>query len=223
MKQFTSKKSVQIDKAKTVSIGFIAGAVFITVFSLVSANSLLKQRNYQAKIIDKKDKANQQLEKNLTERDALVTSYKTFVGSTQNMLGGNPAGNGPKDGDNARLVLDALPSKYDFPAVATSFEKILTEKNFKIEGISGTDEEIKQSALNGEGTPTPVEIPFSLSVTGSYASIQDLISTLEKSIRPISIQRVSLSGDIDSMKMNLELKTYFQPEKKLNIKMETVK
>lgn len=219
----TSSKRVQIDKAKSRSVGYVAGAVFITVFSLVSANSLLKQRSYQAKVIDKKEAANVQLEKNIEATSSLVASYKQFVAQPVNIIGGNPAGTGEKDGDNARLVLDALPSKYDFPAVATSFEKILNEKSIKMEGITGTDDEIAQSAKTSSAVPKPTDIPLSLSVEGSYTSMQDLISVLEKSIRPFSIQKMTLNGGTDKMKMSLDLKTFYQPEKKLNIRMETVK
>lgn len=218
----SSNKRTQIDKAKTRSVSFVAIAVFVTVFSLVSANSLLKQRSYQAKVINKKEAANDQLEKNIEATESLVASYKQFVASPVNMISGNPSGTGEKDGDNARLVLDALPSKYDFPAVATSFEKILNDKKIKMEGITGTDDEIAQSSLSAETTPKAIDIPVSLSVEGSYSSMQDLINVFERSIRPFTIQKISLNGGTDKMKMNLELKTYFQPEKKLNIKMETV-
>ena len=60
-KNVTSSKRIQINKAKTRSVGIIAATVFVTVFSLVSAKSLLQQRNYQAKVIDKKETANEQL------------------------------------------------------------------------------------------------------------------------------------------------------------------
>lgn len=218
----TSSKRVQIDKAKTRSVGIIAFTVFVTVFSLVSANSLLKQRNYQAKVIGKKEAANKQLEDNIAATTTLVASYKQFVGSPVNMLGGNPAGTGEKDGDNARLVLDALPSKYDFPALASSFEKILTERGFTNSVIGGSDDEVAQATAKETATPVLTTVPFQLSVDGSYTSIQDLVSVFERSIRPISVQKITLDGGTNAMTMNVELNTFVQSAKKLDIKMETV-
>ncbi len=217
-----SSKRVQINKSQATIVGVVAGAVFIAVFSLVSSKALWTQRGYQARVIDKKQTADQQLDENLASVTTLATSYKAFVSQPVNMLGGNPSGSGEKDGDNARLVLDALPSKYDFPALTSSLEKILTDKGFKIEGITGTDDEIAQSSAKQTGTPSPVDMPFQLNVSGSYQSIQDLVSVFERSIRPIVVQKVSISGGAGNMKMQVEAKTFYQPEKTLSIKQEAV-
>lgn len=110
-------------------------------------------------------------------------------------------------------MLDALPSKYDFPALTASLEKILTDKNFKIGGISGTDDEIAQSDIPETGDPKPIDIPFQVSVEGSYASIKDLVGVFQQSIRPFNIRKISLTGSNASMKVSFDLKTYYQPEK----------
>ncbi len=215
-------KKMQIDKAQATIVAVVAGAVFVTVFSLVSSKALWAQRGYQARVITKKAAARDQLNENVKSVQGLVTAYKDFVGASTNMLDGNPSGTGDQDGDNAKLVLDALPSKYDFPALASSLEKILNDR--KIQGtISGTDDEVAQAAATESGDPVPVEVPFQISVTGSYASAQDLVSVFEKSIRPFNIQRMTLSGGNSEMDLSLEVKTYFQPEKTLSIKKEVVK
>lgn len=217
-----SSKKLQIDKAQATIVSVVAGAVFVAIFSLVSSKALWSQRSYQERVIAKQQVALDTLEKNISSVEALNSSYQQFVGSTTNMLGANPAGTGEQDGDNARLVLDALPSKYDFPALASSLDKILTDR--KIAGtINGTDDELTQSGAEVSGQPVPVDIPFQLSVSGSYTTMQDLINVLERSIRPFNVQKISLSGGVGSMQMTLDVKTYFQPEKTLNIKKEVVK
>lgn len=220
--QFSSKK-IQIDKAQATIVSIIAGAVFVTVFSLVSSKALWTQRSYQAKVLSKKQQASDQLEDNIQSVDGLVASYKTFVSAPTNFLQGNPTGQGEKDGDNARLVLDALPSKYDFPALTASLEKILTDRKFKVDSITGVDNEVAQAGDQKSGDPKPVDMPFQLGVSGSYTSIQDLIGVFEHSIRPFSIQKIALSGGTNDMKMTIDAKTYYQPEKTLDIKKETVK
>lgn len=216
-------KRVQINKDQAMTVGVVAAAVFITVFSLVSCKALLTQRSYQQRVIAKQEKARNQLQANITAVDQLVTSYKDFVGAPDNVIGGNPKGTGDKDGDNAKIVLDALPSKYDFPALATSLEKILTDRKFKISGISGSDDELGQSKNQTSSNPKPLDIPFSLSVTGSYQSIQDLVGVFEKSIRPVQVLRASFSGGVSNMQFTVQAKTYYQPEKILDIKTQVVK
>ena len=172
----------------------------------------------------KKEKAKKQLAANVTAKDSLVSSYQQFEARTQNIIGGNPSGTGQNDGDNARIVLDALPSKYDFPALTTSIEKLLaqTASGVKIESITGTDDEVNQSKAKIT-TPTPVEMPFQASVTGSYAGLKSLVDGFERSIRPFNITALSLSGTDNSLRMDMSAKTYYQPEKKINIQLKEVR
>ena len=151
----TSTKRLQLSKTQANTVTLIAVAVFVTIFSLVSCRALWQQRSYQAKVIGKKKEALQILKQNNQEVSGLKAAYVDFVSSPTNIIDGNPNGTGEKDGDNARIILDALPSKYDFPALATSLEKLLIERNFRVESIKGIDDEIAQSAKKESGTPRP--------------------------------------------------------------------
>ena len=219
----TSTKRLQLSKTQANTVTLIAVAVFVTIFSLVSCRALWQQRSYQAKVIGKKKEALQILKQNNQEVSGLKAAYVDFVSSPTNIIDGNPNGTGEKDGDNARIILDALPSKYDFPALATSLEKLLIERNFRVESIKGIDDEIAQSAKKESGTPKPVPMPYQLTVDGSYTSIQDLLSVFERSIRPFSTDKLVLKGSANNMQMILDGKTYYQPEKTLDIRLETVK
>lgn len=219
-----STKRVQIDKAKTVVVGSVAAASFIVIFSIIASKALLSQRSYQSRVIAKQEKAVKQLRENIKAVDQLETSYKQFINQPNNILGGNPAGQGEKDGDNARIILDALPSKYDFPALTTSLEKILTSKNLKIEAITGTDDEVNQDNQTNSGvTSAPVEMPFKFTVTGTYDSIQSLIDTLQHSIRPLNVQTIGFSGKNSQLRLELGGTTYYLPEKQLTFPTEEVK
>lgn len=219
-----SFKQLQINKAATSMIVFTSLAVAVVVFTGFSVKALLEQRTYQAKVIGQKEKAKKQLLANVTAKESLVASYQQFVGRSQNIIGGNPNGTAQKDGDNARIVLDALPSKYDFPALTTSVEKLVAEAalGVRIESISGTDDEINQSNINLID-PTPIEMPFQLSVTGAYNGLASLIDGFERSIRPFNVTALSLSGTDSSLRMDVTAKTYYQPEKKVNIQLKEVK
>lgn len=215
-----SLKHIQIDKTYTVVLIVVALAAFVLVFSGFAASALITQRNYQARVIAEKEKARDQLEQNLAAAESLQTSYQAFISTPQNIIGGASSGDGERDGDNARIVLDALPSAYDFPALITSLEKILQAENVQINSISGSDDELSQGDLAGEG---PVEMPFALAITGDYESNQSLIDTIERSIRPFNINVFTLRGDDDSLRLEIRAHSYFQPEKVFQVSKEVVR
>lgn len=223
-KNQSQTKRVLIDKANTTMVVVVAIASFLVVFSFFGSKALLSQRAYYSRVISSKQKAVNQLKINITVAKQLDQSYASFVDSPTNILGGNPKGSGARDGDNARLVLDALPSKYDFPALATSLEKLIFDLNLKIGGITGSDDEIAQSD-NSQSTTNlvPIEIPFEVAVSGTYAGTNSLIGVFEKSIRPFHIQSINLSGSDANLQLSIKAKTYFQPQKSLAIKTEVIK
>ncbi|HVC36680.1 MAG TPA: hypothetical protein VNE40_04560 [Candidatus Dormibacteraeota bacterium] len=219
-----SKKRLAIDKANTQMVIVLAVASFLTVFSLVAGRALLSQSTYQSRVIAAKQKAVNQLKINVNTVGQLVNSYDSFVSTPSNIIGGSTNGTGSNDGDNAKIVLDALPSQYDFPALTSSLEKILTDHNFKIDSISGTDDELAQQNNQTSSNPQPIPIPFNFSISqANYSSVQDLISLLQRSIRPIQIDTLTLSGGQNSMQLSVSAHTYYQPEKDLKIKTQVIK
>jgi hypothetical protein len=211
-----STKHIQINKANTVITATVAVASFLTVASLVAARAMLQQRSYQAKVIQEKELAVKILNDNIKAVETLSNAYQDFVQQPTNIIGGNSAGTGERDGDNAKLVLDALPSSYDFPALATSIEKVLKDNNFKIIDISGTDDELAQASKDSPN-PEVIEMPFSFTVSGGYDAMHDLIASLERSIRPIKISKLKFSADASGIEMQLDAKTFYQSGKKFNV------
>lgn len=221
-----SNKRILIDKSNASMVIVVAVVAFITVFSLISSKTLLDQRSYKARVIKEQKKALAQLKANNKAASELEASYKAFISPTENIIGGTVDGTSDKDGDNARIVLDALPSKYDFPALASSLEKILTDQNFKINDISGIDDELKQVIPPAPGAAAviaPVEIPFLISVTGSFEAAQGLMDTFQKSIRPIKVSKISLEDKTGVLNIDVNAKTYYQPEKSIKITPTVVK
>lgn len=215
-------KRALITKANSTMVLATGLAAFLVIFCAVASKTLATQASYQNRVITAKKKALSTLKSDLDARDSLVASYKSFVDTPQNVLGGNPSGAGDQDGDNAKIVLDALPSKYDFPALATSLEKLISLQGLEIVAISGTDDEVSQSINASSNTPQPVVMPFQVQVSGSYESIKNLVDVFERSIRPIQIQKIEVSGNEGSMTATIDAQTFYQPEKNLNIKSEVV-
>lgn len=219
-------KRALIDKANNRMVITVAISGFLIVFCLVACRALWAQRSHQSQVISEKEKAVKQLKANITAVDKLATSYKEFVGTPDNVLGGNPNGTGDKDGNNAKIVLDALPSKYDFPAFITSIENLLQIKGFELASITGTDDEVAQSQTSDSGKKSePVEIPFEMQVTtDSYQKVQLLLTTLEKSIRPIKATSLELTGGQGEAGISVTLKgvSYYQPAQGLSIEKKVI-
>jgi hypothetical protein len=218
-----SMKHVMIDKANARLVAIVSVAAFAAVFSLVAAKTLWSQAAYQGRVITAKQSALTRLEANSKAMDQLKPSYDAFIGTTTNTIGGNSIGSGPKDGDNAKIILDALPSKYDFPALTTNIETIVNDQSVQLISISGIDDEIAQSGNVDSPNPQAVEMPFQVSVSTDYTKIQALVGAFEHSIRPIKVQTISLSGTQDKIALSISATTYYQPAKSLKIRSEIVK
>lgn len=222
VKDFSTKR-IAIDKAGAQMMAAVSIASFITVFSLIAANAVWSQHGYLSRITEEKEKAHKTLLANVKAVDDLNKSYKAFISTSTNVIGGTTTGTGDNDGDNAKIVLDALPPQYDFPALASSLEKIMNDHNYS-GTIGGTDDQVAQQANQKSSSPQPVAIPFTLTVVNSnYASVQDLVSLLQRSIRPIQIDTLTVSGGASSMQLTVSAHTYYQPEKDLKITTKVVK
>lgn len=218
-----SAKKIQIDKANSTIVAAVCVAAFLVAFSIVAANSLLSRRSYQAKVIATQEKARDQLIDNIEAVDELKKKYSEFVTRQENIIKGDSRGRGDRDGDNAKIILDALPSKYDFPALASSLEKILVDRNYTILSISGTDDEVTYNTEGSAQQQQPVEMPFEIAASGSYDRMIELLGVFKRSIRPVYIDSVTLSaGGDNGVQLSLQGKSYFQPERSLKITEEVV-
>ena len=215
-------KRLLIDRANSTMLVVISITSFVVAFSLIASRSLISQSSYQSRVIKAKEAALKTLKDNNANVKSLVDSYKSFATEKSNILDGSISGTGPLDGDNPTLVLDALPSKYDFPGLTSSLEKLLKDGGYKIDSIGGSDDEIAQGNTSSD-KPAPIVIPFPMSVTTNYQGAQNLLVKLERSIRPIAINQLSLAASGNDLRVSITATTYYQPSKTLKITTKVVK
>ncbi len=190
-------------------------SVVVTIFCLASTKVLLDFASYHRHELSAKRLVIKQLEANITTADNLKSQYQSFNSINPNFIGGKNTtdpNTSPPDGDNARLILDALPSKYDFPALISSVSKILAGDAIASPGIAGSDLSATTSAAPS-ASPSPIEIPLSINGLTSYAGAQNLIRDLERSIRPFNITTLDFGGSNSAISISAGLSTYFQPAK----------
>lgn len=214
MAQNKSTKHALIDRNNSKALAMIAIASAIVTFSLVATRSLIEVSAHRSSVISEKQKASNQLKANDSEIGKLIDSFKIFENLPESVIGTSEK--------NSKIVLDALPPKYDFPALATSLEKIAQDGGYTITSIAGTDNELAETD-DTVSNPQPVEMPFSLTVTGPYEKIKNLPVDLERSIRPIYILSMEISGSASNATMQLTAKTYYQAGKNLEVRFKEVR
>lgn len=193
-----------IEKSSTTVVISMAAAAFILTFSLVTLNFLWGLSEHNRRVISGKSEANHTLSENVDNIEPLQTSFNVF-----------------EAGDiKSSDVLDALPSKYDFPALATTMESLAKRSGVELASFSGDDEE--QVAVQSETQPTPKEMEFRVTVRGSYKDVQKFIDNLERTTRPIKVVAMEMKGSDESMTVNMNLVTYYQPATSLDVETRTV-
>ncbi len=226
--QISTRKLV-ISKTNAQMVIAVSVASFVTVFCLVASKAVFSQNAYQARVIAAKQKAHQQLQDNLGTFDNLKKAYDGFDSAGKNIIGGSSKGSGTNDGSNSTIILDALPDTYDFPALTSSLEKILTSGSLKVTNITGTDDQINQQANTSSPQPKPVEMSFTFTVdNANYGTVGQLIGRLQNSIRPIQVDTLELSAASGSsassgITATVDGHTYYEPSKSVSITKKVIK
>lgn len=219
----TLTKRGLVSKANSTTVIVTSIAAFFIIFLLVGSKTLFGQATYQNRVSTAKTVALRQLKADIDASKSLVESYTKFNSASVNIIGGSSIGSGANDGPNSRIVLDALPSSYDFPALVTSLEKIVNNRGLTIQSIQGVDDEVAQQVNISSTSPQPVAIPFQIVISGNYSALQALINDFQNSIRPFQILKESVSGGESNMTLTLTAQTYYQPAKILNLGSKLVK
>jgi Tfp pilus assembly protein PilO len=89
-----------------------------------------------------------------------------------------------------------------------------------IDSFVGTDE--SETAAQSSVNPEPVEISFSITVKGRYDDLQKFIDNLDRSIRPMKINSISISGSDNNISAELAMTTYYQPQASIDVEEKVV-
>lgn len=219
-----SVKHDAIDKSNNRTILAVGVATFIFIFSIFAVRSLISQSLYHGRVTREKELALSQLKENEKAIVELKKSYETFESEEINILTGNPTGEGALDGSNTKLVLDALPNKYDYPALSSSFEKILRDGGYDIGAIGGTEDGgLAESSTKATKDVKPVEIPYVFSVNADTDGLVRLLETLEHSIRPMYVDGLEVQAGDTVLQAQVTLRTFFTQPKTFELGSKDIK
>ena len=229
-----SKKEVAIRKkqkiAKASKNMFITVAVtsFVVGIAVVATGFLAKKIIFNQKVINAKNETVNNLKANNSNFASLEENIKILsANEALSSLKVNPTQ------DAIGVVLDALPANGNSTAFGASLkEKILNVDNVKIENltVNTTQDEMSGGSTSSAAstTATTTEKPlntisFTFKVIGSITSFNDVLRKIEKSIRPIAIDAITLETGNDTSYMTVSGHTNYQPELRAELKTKTIK
>ena len=129
-----------------------------------------------------------------------------------------------------QVIIDALPMTCDSVATAASVGHIVSLANVSAQDQDGikvdscgdeemtieiepvVDETGMAVATNMFEMPTPQPTTFTISVVGSYNGVQELLKQIEKTIRPITINKIEMQGSNDKLQVTIDATTYYIPK-----------
>lgn len=216
------RKRQQISKANKTMFLWVAVASVVVSFALVAAQYLFKQAAFNQKIISAKSEASKTLDKNINNAGTLKEEVNKLI-ANQALNAAKPQPAGPTD-TNLRVVLDALPTENDPSALAASFQHAILNRS----GVS--IERLTTSAVDGvdEGEAAivanePVEMWFSMVINGNYEQIKAAMTDMERVIRPIKLNQVTIQGSDNQLRATIDGVTYYLPSKTVNVTTKTIK
>ena len=216
------KKRQQIENASRTMFVWVAIASVAISFCIVSAQFLYQKWSYNNRVIGAKSLAADTLQKNIKNAKLLQDQVNALVGN-QDLAS---VKTNPSD-SNTKSVLDALPSKLDNAALATSLQQaILSRSGVSIENITVPTELAQTTTtttVSSSSDSKPIEQKFTITVSGPYDKIRTLVSDLERTIRPMKITSIDLNGSDTAMRATFDVVTYYQLSKTINIKEQVVK
>ena len=124
-----------------------------------------------------------------------------------------------------QTILDALPSTPNGSALGASLQGVLLQ----VDGVSVerlTVDSLASSSEDSEATASGNTIPFtfSVSVGGSQTEkLFELLQRLERSIRAVKVENVSVEMGGSKMTMNIDAVASYEPAKSIELKTKTEK
>lgn len=210
-------KRRQIQRASRAMFIWVAIAAMLVSFSVVALQFFAQQWLFNNKVLAAKYKANDTLSKSIHSVDALKSNINGLVANPDLSSVRNS-----NNENNLQVILDALPTKADVAATATSIQQVIAAgSGVSLDSLSPpTDADVNAADSSVTGVQP---LQFSLVAIGTYQQIQSFLQNLEKTIRPMNIVTLDVSGADASLRANITLNTYYLPTTTVDVKKQGVK
>lgn len=226
-------KKLNIDKHQTISKDtkiitiVVSVTIFITIFAIFGLKDFLSLRSFQQKIIVADTTAYNQLNNDINSANILVKNYNKFLNNKSKTIQNirstiiTPTTKGFHY-NGATMVLDAMPTTYDYPATESYLQNMLDSINQGNDTFSINNNSGGQSA--GVFSTSAAPVTFSISANSiNYQALIQLVQVMKNSVRPITINSLSISGSNNSMTVNITAQLYYQSSQTFSISQTEIK
>ena len=227
-KQLTGlKKRQQITNAnKLIFIWVIVAAVALSICG-VGIQFLFRQASFNQKIISAKATTQSTLASNIDNAKELKKKVDNLLADTNlASVRANPSDT------TLKVVLDALPTSEDSAAFASSLQQnVLSKSGVSINELSTIGQSGEAAVVTGEEVPadeaavstTALTTGFNFGATGGYDQIKNMLYDLERTIRPVNVTVLSLTGTDSTLRVTASGVTYYLPERTVELGKRTIK
>ena len=208
------KKRQQISGTRKQVFIWVAAASAAVVICIIVGINLIQRISYQTKVNGELGKTAKTLENSVDAIDPLIKNIDNLRTNRQLTL------TNLKNDDSTvfQVVIDALPTEDDAVDLSTSLQsEILSRSGVTIDTITTDGVASSTGASDDVATsssiafPTANRLPFRVSVIGGYNSIKETLENMQKSIRPIIINSITLDGTDDRLTASITATTYYSP------------
>lgn len=220
------KKRQQIAGTRQQMFIWVATASAAIVICVMVGINFIQRINYQMKVNSKITATADTLDSSVDSIDGLINNV--------NALRANPQLNLPNlktdDSTVFQVAIDALPTENDSVSLSSSLQnRILSQSGVTIESISvdsisptASYLEDDDDALSEIAYPVAQTISFNVAVVGPYDSVKQLLLDIERTIRPISIDALTLEGTDEMLSATITATTYYSPSVDYTVGSEEV-
>ena len=187
-------KKTQLANTNNLQVIWLSVAIFIVIFCFFAVKSLYSEGQYQNRVIKAQDSTLSTLSDDLASVSQIEKSYEAFNNVPQNILGGNPSTTGGNNGNNSKIILDALPNNIDVPAWSLNINNLdsllLQQPSFITLDPSAVA--VDQTTVAPSLMPMPIAIPLAGSFSVDPNSIGGVLDSLYTSLIPIQVNSINI-------------------------------
>lgn len=212
------KKRQQIASAnKMIFVWVVIASVAVSLCG-VTSQFLIRQALFNQKIIGAKLTTQSILGQNIENVSKLKSNIDALQADTRlAKVKANP------DDTNLKVVLDALPTTDDQTALGASLQQVILPLSAvnatDIATVSQTDLLLADPSAVIEPSSSPAST-FSFAATGDYGRIKTMLGDLERTIRPMDVQKLLFQSADGQVKVIVEGVSYYSPPQTVRLGKE---
>ncbi|MDR1300732.1 MAG: hypothetical protein LBK50_03425 [Candidatus Nomurabacteria bacterium] len=193
---------------------FAVLTAIVVAVCLVLGVNFIEDINYNSQIIGELSVTNNTLKNN-------IDTTKTLDGNIEDLKKNKSLQKLRINANSSPLevILDSMPTIDNRSALAASLQNsILSKSNISIQSINVNDSASAENATATSSTSrqtsgsvgNALPVQFSVVLIGQYEAIQTAIKDMERSIRPITIDTITINGG-GELRASITATTYFSP------------